>query len=225
MHEDTTTTQARQQTNPPRGPALRCRPSRGRAVAPRVMRGLMPPAPPSRGLPRPRNPRVLPPLCACRSSGGFGGGGARASRCAPLYPPKVPLRGSYSGGGPHFPPTWGSAMNCGGAPIPRRRFFICFSAPVFGPWGPWRNPRRRRPVASSTSLPRARRAGPPSSPFASLRPRRGRRGQGRAVSRPWGRGFFVGWRVGALLRAGRDAPPWASPPLRPRPSSSSAPAF
>ena len=67
----------------------------------------------------------------------------------------------------------------------------------------WRNPRRRPPVAGSAPLPRVRHAGPRSPPFASLRPRRGRRGQGRAVSRPWGRGFFVGWRLGALMRLRR----------------------
>ena len=42
------------------------------------------------GAPPPPNPRVLAPLCACRSSGNAGGGGARALRCASLYPPALP---------------------------------------------------------------------------------------------------------------------------------------
>ena len=42
----------------------------------------------------------------------------------------------------------------------------------------WRNPRRRPPVAGSAPFPQTRRLGPRSPPFATLRPRRGRRGQG-----------------------------------------------
>ena len=45
--------------NPQPPSALRCRRWLGRAVAPRVMRGLMPPAPPSRGLLCPRSPACL----------------------------------------------------------------------------------------------------------------------------------------------------------------------
>lgn len=67
----------------------------------------------------------------------------------------------------------------------------------------WRNPRR----CSGPPPLRCRRRGAPapSPPPRSRwsRPRHGGRGQGRAVSRPWGRGFFVGCRLGAFMRLRR----------------------
>ena len=71
--------------------------------------------------------------------------------------------------------------------------FITKAAPYFAPNGAWRNPRQRcrgpRPVPVSSGGPRPSS----SAPLLTSRPRQSRRGQGRAVSRPSGRGFFIGY--------------------------------
>ena len=82
----------------------------------------------------------------------------------------------------------------------------------------WRNPRRRPPVAGSAPFPQTRRLGPRSPPFATLRPRRGRRGQGTKVAGAPAPGFFIGWRGRCQCRAGGC--PAAVRLLRRRPAAS-----
>ena len=95
--------------NPPPPPPLRWRWRWGRAVAPQVMRGLMPPAPPSRGLPCPRTPACYrhdhPQILVCLA------------------------------GGPNSPRLGASASKRDGAPFPRRMFLYYFGGSLLRPLG------------------------------------------------------------------------------------------
>lgn len=71
------------------------------------------------GAPLPPHPRVLPPLCACLSSGAFGHGGARALRCASLYCPKAPC-GVVCFADRSLPPPFGICAKVAKAKRPRR---------------------------------------------------------------------------------------------------------